>query len=92
MKRRAPLILILLLGNATAHAHTMAPTPACFAPHKPYQFTSKYEVEAFQRDVEQYKRCILEFVEEQQRASQAHRRAAEEAVEEWNRFVSTELR
>jgi hypothetical protein len=41
--------------------------------------------------VEQYKSCIEDFVEEQERESRKHQVAAEEAIDEWNSFVQYEL-
>jgi hypothetical protein len=42
-------------------------------------------------DVDRYKRCINDFVEEQREAIQRHEDAAQEAIDEWNRFVRYEL-
>jgi hypothetical protein len=58
----------------------------------PTSFSSESDVELFKLDVEQYKRCIEDFVEEQQDAVKKHKEAAEDAIDEWNSFVSYELR
>jgi len=72
-------------------ADMFEPYPMCSKPYKPYQFTSQWELESFREDVRRYKQCIMDFVEEQERAIETHRRAAEQAIDEWNSFVSLEL-
>ena len=42
-------------------------------------------------DVEIYKMCIEDFVEEQNEAIRMHQEAAQEAIDEWNNFVNYEL-
>jgi len=69
-----------------------APSHSCSKPYKPYQFDSDWEVRRFRDEVDDYKRCIGEFVEEQEEAVRAHQDAAQEAIDEWNNFVNYELR
>jgi len=69
-----------------------APSHYCSKPYVPTSFSSESDVELFKLDVEQYKRCIEDFVEEQQDAVKKHKEAAEDAIDEWNSFVSYELR
>ena len=64
---------------------------SCFKPTKPYKFTSEWEVDNFNNDVERYKRCISNFVDEQNEAARKHQEAASDAIDEWNRFVNYEL-
>lgn len=45
----------------------------------------------FKDDVRRYKKCIDAFVEEQNEQAKHHQDAADEAIEEWNRFVRYEL-
>lgn len=68
------------------------PSHSCSKPYKPYQFDSDWELRQFQDDVEDYKRCISDFVEEQEDAVRKHQEAAQEAIDEWNSFVNYELR
>lgn len=42
-------------------------------------------------EVESFKQCIEDFVEEQNDASRKHQSAAEEAIDEWNNYVNHEL-
>lgn len=92
MKAKSLSLLVLLWAALPAYADMIAPSPPCSKPYKPISFTSQYEIDSFQRDVAAYKRCLSEFVEAQNRASRVHLKAAEEAIEEWNRFVRVELR
>lgn len=80
----------VLLANL-ASADSYQPSPSCSKPYKPYQFNSKWELDNFNNEVDRYKRCIKEFVEEQQQAVENHRSAARDAVDEWNRYVRSEL-
>jgi len=42
-------------------------------------------------EVEDYKDCIDEFIEEQNEAIRKHQEAIEDAIDEWNHFVNYEL-
>lgn len=82
-------LLALHLQNVSADIFN--PSHSCSKPYKPYKFNSEWEVESFKNDVERYKSCISDFVEEQNNAVRYHSDAAEEAIEEWNNFVNLEL-
>ena len=81
----------LLLVPALGTADTFTPSHYCTKPIRPYRFNSEFEIQQFQYDVERYKQCIEDFVEEQEDAIKKHQEAAEDAIDEWNSFVSTEL-
>ena len=83
--------LTLTLFAHAAIADTFQPSPSSYKPTKPYKFTSQWEVDSYNNDVERYKQCIKAFVEEQQLAAATHKRAAAEAIEQWNNFVKYEL-
>ncbi len=86
-------MLAMLLGVAfSTRADDWAPSHHCSKPVKPFRFTSEYEVESFKSEVEEYERCIDDFVRHQEEAAQAHKEAAKKAVNEWNSFVRFELR
>ena len=72
-------------------ADMFAPSPICSKPSKPYQFNSQWEIDSFYSDVERYKQCIQNFIEEQNQAVEIHQQAASDAIDEWNRFVNYEL-
>jgi hypothetical protein len=73
-------------------ADMFSPSHSCSRPYKPFEFTSRSKQELFLLEVESYKQCITDFVEEQEGAIRAHRQAAEEAIEERDSFVNLELR
>lgn len=92
MKLYATAILAAccLALSAMAQAES-TPVHYCSKPYKPYKFTSEWEVSSFKRDVETYKRCIEDFVEEQNEAIRRHRSAANDAIGDWNRFLKFDL-
>jgi hypothetical protein len=73
------------------YSDSFQPSHGCYKPHKPYKFNSQQEVDRFNDDVERYKVCISDFVEEQNREASKHYKAAEEAIDEWNRYARFEL-
>jgi hypothetical protein len=82
-----------VLGTArTIEADDWTPSHHCVKPHKPYRFTSEYEIESFKSDVELYEMCIDAFVRDQKEAAKTHQDAAKRALDEWNTFVRFELR
>lgn len=86
------IIAALLYSIApSVSADMFQPSHNCTKPYKPYQFNNQWEVDSFNDDVRRYKQCINDFVREQNDAMQAHQDAAEEAVDDWNDFVSLEL-
>lgn len=89
------IILIILVASfgvfSPVYADTYSPSHSCSKPYKPYEFTSQYQLDSFNDEVEDYKRCINDFIDEQNDAVQTHQDAAEVAIDEWNRFVRYEL-
>ncbi|MCK8045890.1 hypothetical protein MSG37_13450 [Shewanella sp. 1CM18E] len=67
------------------------PSHSCSKPIKPYEFTSEWQLDNFKRDVDYYRECINRFVEEQNDAVNTHQNAAQDAIQDWNDFVSWEL-
>jgi hypothetical protein len=82
---------IVVASTNTATADSWGVSHSCSKPYKPYQFNSEYEYQNFLEEVETYKRCIQDFIEEQGNAVDEHSNAASEAIEEWNRFIKYEL-
>ena len=84
--------LILSLASGAVYADNYSPSHSCCKPIKPYKFTSNWEVEQFKDDVARYKQCISDFVDEQNEAVENHKRAAKNAIDEWNGYVRYELK
>jgi len=61
---------------APVWADMFTPSHSCLKPHKPYEFNDQYELDNFMSDVESYKKCIQDFVEEQNVAVRKHQDAA----------------
>ena len=85
-------VLVCCLGVASSSSADMfVPSHSCSKPYKPYEFNNEWELENFKNEVEAYKQCISNFVDEQNDAVRNHQSAAEEAINEWNNFVNYEL-
>ncbi|MDE1348266.1 hypothetical protein [Vibrio aestuarianus] len=78
-------------SSGMAVADMFQPSHSCIKPYKPFQFKSQYEVDSFNDDVQRYKQCISDFVEEQNDAMRKHSDAADDAISDWNNFVNYEL-
>lgn len=83
--------LMFALISYSVYADNYSPSHSCRKPIKPYKFTSDWEVEQFKNDVARYKKCISDFVDEQNDAVENHKRAAKNAIDEWNAYVRYEL-
>jgi hypothetical protein len=84
--------LLLVFLPAFAFADKVPPAHSCTQPHRPFKFKSESEVNAYKAQVEGYRKCINDFVEEQNQAMQKHKDAANRAIEEFNFFVNMEPR
>ncbi|PMR71361.1 hypothetical protein [Halomonas heilongjiangensis] len=85
------LITAGLLAEVSSAHDSWGVSHSCYKPMKPFQFTSQWQVDQFNMEVETYQMCIQRFVDEQNEAILNHSRAAEEAIDEWNNFVNFEL-
>jgi|GEM_PF-2027908 hypothetical protein len=84
--------LLFVFLPAFTFADKVPPAHSCTQPHRPFKFKTEAEVDAYKAQVESYRKCINDFVEEQNRAMQNHKDAANRAIEEYNFFVNTESR
>ena len=91
MKKILLLSILLTFGTVNIYADMFTPSASCSKPYKPYQFTDQYQVDTFNDEVQRYKACIMNFVEEQNDAIRNHQNAQSEAIDEWNSFVNYEL-
>jgi hypothetical protein len=85
------LALCLLAATLTANADPYPPRHECNKPAEPFRLASDWERENHAEAMREYARCLQEFIEEQQEAAEAHRQAAQEALDEWNRNVRAQL-
>ena len=85
--------LFLALLHGPIAADTCSPSHSCQKPkpYDPMEYRSKSDLETYNESVDRYKRCIEEFVEDQEKAVKRHHEAAVAATEEYNGFVK-ELR
>lgn len=73
------------------HADMFMPRNTCYKPSKPYQFNNQWDLDRFKDDVETYRDCINNFIDDQNREAQTHLDAARKALDEWDNFVRWEL-
>lgn len=71
-------------------ADMFSPSNHCSKPNKPFRFTSDYEADAYNSNVKSYKYCIEEFISKQKEEIDTHRKAINDAIDEWNYFIRTE--
>ncbi len=89
--KKVVLSVLLMSSILPVMADMFTPSHSCSKPYKPYQFNSQWELDNFNNEVESFKLCISDFVDEQNEAAQRHQEAASDAIDEWNNFVNYEL-
>ncbi len=96
---RKGIILKLIAGAmmsaffaVSASADKITPTHSCKQPARPAKFKTEAEVNSYKAEIEVYRKCINDFIEEQNQAIERHRAAANQAITEWNFFVNTQPR
>ena len=83
--------ILLISCPMQTTADSWSDSPSCYRPSKPYQFTSQWEVDSFNDEVDAYRDCINDFIEEQRDEIDQHQEAINSAIDEWNNFVNYEL-
>lgn len=81
-------VLAIAATACPAMADTFTPSHSCIQPVKPAQFRNNQEVAMFNNAVSEYKQCISAFVEEHYAIASSHQNAADDAIDEWNNFLS----
>ena len=84
------IVILLTIGKEAVNADIFSPSPSCIKPSKPFT-NDEYLWLSFKYDVERYKRCIEDFIEDQDSEIKLHQEAQRESAEEWNHFVRWEL-
>ena len=91
--RRIATIGVLIIAAPLANAADSAvPSHSCRKPGKAAEIKTQQEADKFNEAVSKYKACIEDFVREQEDAAMIHRRAANEAISEWNDFVTNDMK
>jgi hypothetical protein len=85
------ILAILTLVLPYAEADSFTPMHSCIEPYKPFEFKSQRELDNFNSEVDHYRECISNFIEEQNDAVRRHKNAAQDAIDEWNNYVNFEL-
>ncbi len=73
------------------------PAHTCKEPKKPRTF-NRQAIETYKKNIDVYRNCIVEYVKEHneeakkyQKLAEDNRNAANQALDDWNRFVNEEL-
>ena len=90
--RIAAIALLVFATPLATVADSSAPSHSCRKPGKAAEIKTQQEADKFNEAVSQYKSCIEEFVRQQEDAAMIHRRAANEAISEWNDFVTNDMK
>jgi hypothetical protein len=85
-------IAFLVFATPLANADSAAPSHSCRKPGKAAEIKTQQEADKFNEAVNKYKSCIEDFVRQQEDAAMNHRRAANEAISEWNDFVTNDIK
>ena len=86
------LLLILLLSPSVAQADPSPPSHKCTAPLKQTEFATRFQLDRYKTTVDLYRSCLEDFVKEQERAIENHRRAVQSAIDDWNTFVGKDAK
>ncbi len=84
------ILIALLLSPAAASSGPDIPSHNCIAPLKQRDFVTQAQLDRYKASVDLYRSCLESFVKEQEKAIEAHRKAAQSAIDDWNRFVGGE--
>src|SRR5262249_28870752 len=90
--RIAAIALLVFSASPAKAAGSSAPSPSFCKPGKAAEIKTQQEADKFNEAVSKYKSCIEEFVRQQEDAAMIHRRAANEAINEWNDFVTNDMK
>ncbi len=82
---------LMIAVSSAAFADKITPENPCKPPRHYFKFKSQSEADKFKKQVDDYKKCISDFVEEQNREIEKHRDAANNAITEYNFFIKTEF-
>jgi hypothetical protein len=91
-RMRIAAIAFVFAASLANAADSSAPSHSCRKPGKAAEIKTQQEADKFNEAVSKYKSCIEEFVRQQEDAAMIHRRAANEAINEWNDFVTNDMK
>lgn len=87
MSLKLIIVMAVLSHTNVLLADSFTPSHSCFKPKMPSESLSRSEAASLNDDIDRYKQCILDFVDEQNAAMTNHQESAQSAIDEWNRFV-----
>jgi hypothetical protein len=91
IRRTATIVCLVIAAPFANAADSSAPSHSCRKPGKAAEIKTQQEADKF-NEVSKYKSCIEDFVRQQEDAAMNHRRVANEAISEWNDFVTNDMK
>jgi hypothetical protein len=79
-------VVFVCFAPAYAGGAEALPHYDCSAPIKQREFATKVQLDRYKAEVDLFRSCIEAFVKEQEDAIEAHRHAAQGAIDDWNKF------
>ena len=93
MRRISGLLVFFLLScGSAAYGDTSPLSHNCTRPLKQSNFATQFELDRYRSVVDLYRSYLEAFVKEQEKAYEAHQRAAQSAIDDWNKFVGQEAK
>ena len=92
IRRIATIAFLVIAAPLVNAADSSTPSHSCRKPGKAAEIKTQQEADKFNEAVSKYKSCIEDFVRQQEDAATNHRRAANEAITEWNEFVTNDMK
>ena len=81
-------LVLLALLPLSGFADMISPSHNCLRPARPSQFATDAEEASYQRNIGTYKRCLSDFINEQNKEARFHSEAARNATNDLNRVGS----
>jgi hypothetical protein len=78
--------------SLTAQADATLPKHSCAKPEHPGRVASDNRLKQFQKEIDTYRTCITQFIDDQKKQIKNHEDAGANAIDEFNLFVKTDLK
>ena len=88
---RGVIFFCAVLGTTSVNAVDIS-LPDCEKPIRPAEFKNIETANQFWRTAESYQKCLVTYAASQKTLSDAHGKAANDAIGQWNAFVAENSR
>jgi hypothetical protein len=100
MKRIIMIVMVLGIVFVSSNTHAfcmgsgnimMYPSNSCYEPREPFCLSmgncSQWDIDRYKREINDYKQCILDYVDAVEADICNMKEKANEAIQEWNNFA-----